>query len=229
MTNKRNIIIGINWQQNSTAALMINNNIVACVSEERFTKIKNDERYPFNAINWLIKNFKVTNEEILRVNYISNYWSPTYSLIRLYTNFSIDDYIFEQKKIWFPRIYLNKKISHLKVFEKKIDFNQFPGKKFWKKYVNILKNKNDHTSKRENLNLGKKIRAEVVSKHLNIPLDKVNFIDHASGHAAYAYFSKKNNFKKTLVVTLDAFGDHVNYSAKLFEQSSKSSNTCRKK
>ena len=27
--------------------------------------------------------------------------------------------------------------------------------------------------------------------------------------------------KKTLVVTLDAFGDHVNYSAKLFEQSSK--------
>ena len=77
--------------------------------------------------------------------------------------------------------------------------------------MSILKNKNDHTSKRENLNLGKKIRAEVVSKHLNIPLDKVNFIDHASGHAAYAYFSKKNNFKKTLVVTLDAFGDHVNY------------------
>ena len=45
MINKRNIIIGINWQQNSTAALMINNNIVACVSEERFTKVKNDERY----------------------------------------------------------------------------------------------------------------------------------------------------------------------------------------
>ena len=43
----------------------------------------------------------------------------------------------------------------------------------------------------QTLNLGKKIRAEVVSKHLNIPLDKVNFIDHASGHAAYAYFSKK--------------------------------------
>ena len=108
MINKRNIIIGINWQQNSTAALMINNNIVACVSEERFTKVKNDERYPINAINWLIKTYKVSKEEIIGVNFISNYWSPTYSLIRLYTNFSIEDYVNEQK-IWFQRIYLKKK------------------------------------------------------------------------------------------------------------------------
>ena len=73
INKKRNIIIGINWQQNSTAALMINNNIVVCVSEERFTKVKNDERYPINAINWLIKTYKVSKEEIIGVNFISNY------------------------------------------------------------------------------------------------------------------------------------------------------------
>ena len=105
--------------------------------------------------------------------------------------------------------------------KKKLTFNKFPGKSFWKKYVKILKNKNDHTSQKDNLNLGKKIRSEVVSKHLDIPIDKINFIDHATGHAAYAYFSKKNNSRKTLVITLDAFGDHVNYSARLFENSTK--------
>ena len=32
---------------------------------------------------------------------------------------------------------------------------------------------------------------------------------------------QKNNSRKTLVITLDAFGDHVNYSARLFENSTK--------
>ena len=52
MKQNRDIVIGINWEQNSTAALMVDNKIVGCVSEERFTNIKNDERYPIRAINW---------------------------------------------------------------------------------------------------------------------------------------------------------------------------------
>lgn len=43
---KKKIILGINWEQNSTAALMVDGAIVSCSSEERFTRIKNDERYP---------------------------------------------------------------------------------------------------------------------------------------------------------------------------------------
>ena len=31
-----------------------------------------------------------------------------------------------------------KKISQLKVFKDKIDFNQYPGKKFWKDKIKIL-------------------------------------------------------------------------------------------
>ena len=50
MNSQRKICLGINWEQNSTAALMIDDKIVGCVSEERFTNIKNDERYPKNAI-----------------------------------------------------------------------------------------------------------------------------------------------------------------------------------
>ena len=202
MKQNRDIVIGINWEQNSTAALMVDNKIVGCVSEERFTNIKNDERYPIRAINWLIKEFKVNKEEITAVNYISHSWTPTYSLIRHYTKFSIDDYIDEQNKVWYPRLYNNKNISTIKIFEKKIDFDQYPGKKYWKKYVEFFKKKNDHTAKKDNVLIGKKIRSEVVCNHLKISKNKVNFIDHATGHAAYAYFSKKKKIKKNISFNL---------------------------
>ena len=117
----KEIILGINWEQNSTASLMIDNEIVGCSSEERFSKVKNDERYPINAINWLLQEFNVSASEITSVCFISKVWSPIYILARHYTNFSMDDYLLEQKKYWYPKIYLNKKISYLKLFKKKID------------------------------------------------------------------------------------------------------------
>ncbi len=221
MNSQRKICLGINWEQNSTAALMINDKIVGCVSEERFTNIKNDERYPKNAIDWLLKEFNVRKSEISSVNFISNFWSPTYSLIRHYTKFKMSDYIYEQKKVWYPRIFQKKNISHTNVFKDKLDLNQYPGKKFWKNYLKKFENNNDHTSNKKNLEIGKIIRSEVVKKHLKIKKENIKFIDHSTGHALYAYFSKKNNIKKTLVLTLDAFGDHVNYSAKIFNVSKK--------
>jgi len=63
----RNIILGINWEQNSSASLMIENKIVGCSSEERFSKVKNDERYSINAINWLLSEFKISKDEITSV------------------------------------------------------------------------------------------------------------------------------------------------------------------
>jgi len=65
------ILIGINWEQNSTACLMINGRIIASVSEERFSRVKNDERYPINAINWILKNYKINTKNIEAVCIIS--------------------------------------------------------------------------------------------------------------------------------------------------------------
>lgn len=210
---KKNILLGINWEQNSTAALMINGQIVGCSSEERFSRIKNDERYPKNAIDWLIKTFDIKNEQIDNVCFISNNWTPSYSLVRHYTNFSIDDYIEEQKKIWYPKLYKNKKnISILKIFKHKLDLKQFPGKSFWKSKIKKFFGKNDHTSNLKNIDLGKRIREETVKIHLGIEANKVRFIDHSSGHIFYSYFASKKN-SSTLAISLDAFGDFVNYKA----------------
>ena len=67
---KKNILLGINWEQNSTAALMINGEIVGCSSEERFSKVKNDERYPKKAIDWLLKTYNVKPSKIDNVCFI---------------------------------------------------------------------------------------------------------------------------------------------------------------
>jgi len=173
---QKNIILGINWEQNSTVALMLNGKIIACSSEERFSRIKNDERYPYKAINWILKATRTKREEINTVCFISTQWAPGYVLTRHYTNMSIDDYINEQKKIWYPRLYENKKISQTEVFKKKIDLNQYPGKKFWKSKLSYYKRNEDHASNTKAIENGKKIREEVIQKHLNIKPDRIKFI-----------------------------------------------------
>ena len=221
MSDKKSVIVGINWEQNSTAALMIDGKIVGCVSEERFSRIKNDERYPIKSINWLLHSNSLTKKDVTDVCFISKDWSPSYSLVRHYTNFTIKDYLEEQKKIWYPRLYLKKKVSFLSTFKNKIDFNQFPGKAFWKRVVKNIGDENDHNSNKKVKKLGKKIRSEVIQKHLGIQSSRIHFVDHSSGHAFYAYFSSRNINKKKLVITLDAWGDNINYSAKIFSKINK--------
>ena len=98
---------------------MLNGKIIACSSEERFSRIKNDERYPYKTINWILKTTNTKPEDINTVYFISTQWAPGYILTRHYTNMTIDDYINEQKKVWYPRLYKNKKISQIEVFKRK--------------------------------------------------------------------------------------------------------------
>ncbi|WP_440692187.1 carbamoyltransferase C-terminal domain-containing protein [Candidatus Pelagibacter sp. HIMB1695] len=211
----KEIYIGINWEQNSTAALMVDGKILGCISEERFTRIKNDERYPYNAINWLLKNFRISKKDITAICFISEAWTPAYILTRHYTKMNVDDYIYEQKKIWYPRLYKNKKISQLKVFKDRIDTNQYPGKKYWEKNIQILNKKTDHSSNKELIEIGKKIRKEVVGIHLGISENKVKFIDHSTGHVFYSFFAL-GRIRKTISISLDAFGDFINYKVVKF-------------
>ncbi|OCW83197.1 hypothetical protein AKH21_01830 [Pelagibacteraceae bacterium GOM-A5] len=211
--DKNKIYLGINWQCNSSAALMINGKIMGCISEERFSRVKNDERYPKKAIDWLLKEFKVKTNEIDKVCYISKVWSPTFIMFRHYTNFNITDYVSEQKKYWYKKIYEKKNISLLNIFKNKIDFNQYPGRRYWIKIYNSLKNIDSHISNKNLISYGKQIRCEVASKHLKINKNKICFVDHSSGHAAWAFYSNKDKNKhKYLVLTLDAMGDFINYS-----------------
>ncbi len=213
---EKSIIVGINWEQNSTACLMIDGRIVGAISEERFTRVKNDETYPKNAIDYLLKKNKVKRSQISNICFVSNFWTPAYSLINHYSNFTLKDYVKEQHEVWYKKIFLKKKVSILKTFKKKVNYKQFPGEKFWKNYYKKLVNLDDHVSNKKILKIGKEIRIKVAEKHLGVKSDRVKFIEHSFGHIAYAYCAGPNYMKKGYVASLDAFGDFVNYSLYLF-------------
>ena len=86
------IVLGINWEQNSTASLWVDDHFAGCLSEERITRKKNDEQYPINAINYLLASNNVTPSQIDHVVFVSNTWSYGYILTRYYTNFSVKLY-----------------------------------------------------------------------------------------------------------------------------------------
>ena len=213
-------ILGINWEQNSTAALFHNYELVGCVSEERFSRIKNDERYPLNAINWLLGSNNLKPDNIHKVIFVSTIWSPGYILTRHYTNFSVKDYIYEQHNIWKPRLYEKKNVSQLDIFKDRIDYDQYPGRDFWEKVVVSLEGDSAHVSSKNILDLGQEIRRNVVEMHLGINPKDILFMDHSTSHACYAYYAipKEQKSDNTLVLTLDAFGDNVNYSARIFKK-----------
>jgi len=215
---KKKYIIGVNWEQNSTVSLMYNGSILESISEERFSRVKNDERYPKYALDYLIKKYKLNNKNIFAVCMISRYWSPIYSLVRHYTNFSIEDYVKEQNEIWYKKIYKKKKVSFLSVFKNKIDINQYPGKFYWTKIIEIIKSNKSILNKNKILKFGQNIRKDVISTHIGIEKNKIYFIDHSFGHAAYAYCSGNQNGKNSTVLTIDAFGDFVNYSCFKFSK-----------
>tara|TARA_B100000674_G_scaffold213068_1_gene174642 strand:+ start:1061 stop:2890 length:1830 start_codon:yes stop_codon:yes gene_type:complete len=210
-------IIGINWEQNSTASLWRDGEFIACVSEERFTRKKNDESYPLNAITWILNEFKVEKENIEAVVFVSTMWSYGYTLTRHYTNFSVKDYIDEQHNIWKPRIYDGKNISQVNYYKDRLDLEQYPGEEFWNEVLDRYKEDSGHVSSESSKEIAK-IRKDVVIRHLGIKEEKIVFMDHSSSHAAYGYYTSNEHLqgRDALVVTLDAFGDNVNYSALIF-------------
>ena len=60
--NYENFRIGLGYL--STATLMINSKIVSAVSEERFTRQKNEEGYPMKAINFCLDSSKLKSEDL---------------------------------------------------------------------------------------------------------------------------------------------------------------------
>ena len=91
-------IIGINWEH-STASLWVDGELKGCISEERLSRVKNDERYPKLAIEYLLKEHKINRESVDKVVFVSTMWSYEY-ITRHYTNFTVKDYIDEQYKVW---------------------------------------------------------------------------------------------------------------------------------
>ena len=74
-------ILGISaFYHDSAAALIIDGKIIAAAQEERFSRKKHDSSYPFNAVEYVLKEAKLKLNE---VNYIAFYDKPFLKFERL--------------------------------------------------------------------------------------------------------------------------------------------------
>jgi carbamoyltransferase len=74
-------ILGISaFYHDSAAALICNGEIIAAAQEERFTRIKHDNRFPLNAIEYCLQAGKITAEQL---DYVVFYEKPLLKFERL--------------------------------------------------------------------------------------------------------------------------------------------------
>ena len=74
-------ILGISaYYHDSSAAIIVDNEIIAAVQEERFTRIKHDSTFPFNSINYVLSQI---NKNLSEIDYIVFYEKPFLKFERL--------------------------------------------------------------------------------------------------------------------------------------------------
>jgi carbamoyltransferase len=196
-------ILGINEGHMSSACLLKDGKIVAAVSEERFTRNKNEQGFPKNAVNYCLKAGNISKNEIDYVANASNELDPIFEATKRYSKFKINDYIKENNDYWKPVLLENKKINYFDVF----DEEENPYYDF-----SFLHKSSNESGQVESENLTQQFKEQRINnivKQFGINKNKIIFVDHHSGHASYAYFMSpfRNN---VLILTADAWGDGCN-------------------
>jgi carbamoyltransferase len=123
-------ILGISaFYHDSAAALIVDGNIVAAAQEERFSRKKHDARYPYNAINYILKESNLKLNEIDHIVFFEKPFLKFERLLETYLAFAPRG--FKSFSLSMP-IWLREKL-----FQKKLLFDKL--KQHDDNFVNINK------------------------------------------------------------------------------------------
>lgn len=192
---------------------MIDGEIVACTSEERFSRVKNDDRYPLRAIEAILALANVKPSELDRVVFAGERFDAKAVLVHKYSGFTVEDRLREEREYWYPRLYAGKEIQYLDVFQDKVDVRQYGAG--WDKLVDFMRSGNPE----EETEFYKRFRQKTACQHLGISPGKVCFTSHHRAHGYYAYYGSPIDKTKVLIMTADAWGDDKNATVSLAEGS----------
>lgn len=206
-------ILSINWEQCSTASLMVDGEIVACVSEERFSRRKNEDSYPKQAVECVLQEGGLSPAELDCIAFAGERFDPKYTLAHKFSSYSVQDRLREQREYWYPRMYEKRDVDYFDVFKDKLDTDQYPGK--WDDVIAFLRN-GQQTDVEANA-FFQQFRRDVVGSHLGVDPKKVVFPHHHRCHGLYAYYASPIPKDRVLILTADAWGDDMNASVSIAE------------
>ena len=119
-------ILGISaFYHDSAASLIIDGKIIAAAQEERFSRKKHDERYPFNAVKYVLSD---GNLELSQIDYIVYFEKPFLKFERLletylafapsgFKSFSLSMPIWLREKLFQKKFLFEKLKQHDEKFD----------------------------------------------------------------------------------------------------------------
>lgn len=170
-------ILAIQEGHNATAGLLQNGKIIAVISEERFTRIKNCSDFPLKSVNWLLKYAKITAQDLDAVAFCGKS-----VILPLSKSMSLE-----------PKVSLIRRIYGIMEYKNNFLF----------KPIIALKKLFDQNQFHRTLEIGK----AVLWKEFRIPSNKIYFVDHHTCHAFSSYFGQISQNQKSIILTLDGEGD----------------------
>ena len=128
------IILGISaFYHDSAATLLIDGKIIAAAQEERFTRIKHDASYPYNAINFVLTYAKIKLGDVDQIVFFEKPFLKFERLLETYVAFAPKGFksfclsmpLWLKEKLFQKKLLLNKLQEHDKNFndDKKIFFS----------------------------------------------------------------------------------------------------------
>jgi len=186
---------------------MCNGKIIAAFQEERFSKIKNHIGYPKKSIESCLQTAGINSRDLGLVVFTSKDLGGWYVKAKFHNNLTLkgwDNYYGEQ--------YFGKKINGGNALDYKRnvrdseEFNKL-NDHFDFSYLNDDKYLSNNLLDAEEF---RRQQIQTVRSHINISEKKIEFLDHHTCHANYAYFGSPFRGEPCIAVTLDANGDGRN-------------------
>ena len=168
---------------NATAALLRDGKVLGIISEERFTRVKNQGGFPKESIKWLLREFNVKPSELDSVAVCGS------QLVM-----SSYDIIDSKSK--------RRMVDALSGIYGRIEYEA------GRFYRPIYKAKAMLVDRQVDRRLNMGIR-EMLTSLLKVPEEKIEFVEHHTCHAYSAYFGQTEKHEKALVLTLDGEGDDI--------------------
>lgn len=207
---EKRYIASLHIGQNSGAAgIDLQSGEVFAVSEERFSRKKNDIAFPMSSIQAVLKHFGINEGQIDewalagRDPNITPYWLAGHD-----SYFSIKDCVREQNEFWYPRLYENNtSLRFLDLFSDKVKERNVPAEQ-----LACVKDG-------DKIDLNLDVRVECLKKLLNVDKRKITFYHHNESHAIYAYYGCRPPAEdKVLVFVVEGWGDDCNASVSVFDK-----------
>lgn len=201
-------MLAVSISHNASAALMCNGVIVTAALEERFCRKKNYVGYPKQAIDYCLRKEGISGSQLDRIACTTIDNPGLIIKAKTSTQFSLRDYIDYYGEKYYARKFRGEDCSdYLRWLNKDEKFNK-DVQYFDFSYLTdeVLQNP------KKDVELFRNETARLLSSHLGISQDKVEFIDHHTCHAYYAYFGSPFRGDDCIAITLDGWGDGRNQS-----------------